>query len=84
VTYTLGQPPYPPKEKCTIHGPPPRVVTPENAPRGTIVLSVCAESGMLATENCPHVVNRAFAPDAAPSRPCPLHPASPPPNESPL
>ena len=76
VTYIEGQPPYPPKEKCNLHGtsaPPPGADKP--AP-GSIRLSVCAESGMLATENCPHVVNRSFAPDAAPAQPCPIHPAS--------
>ena len=41
--------------------------------RGSIVLSVCSDSGMLATENCPHVIAKAFRPREAPSQPCPLH-----------
>jgi penicillin-binding protein 1A len=60
-----------PKEYCDVHGPgaaPP--------PPRTITLSVCEDSGKLATENCPHVVNKSFAPDQAPTRTCPIHRAA--------
>jgi penicillin-binding protein 1A len=77
VTYTEGEEPAPPAEQCDIHAPkPPPATTTDGSARGTITLSVCSESGLLATENCPHVVNRTFAPEEAPSEPCPLHPAS--------
>lgn len=87
VTYILGQPPYPPSGSCSIHGQPssvPRATT-TNTPdfpahsrggdsvdRG-IVISVCAQTGKIATDKCPTVLRRRFAPDDAPTETCPLH-----------
>ncbi len=39
----------------------------------TITLSICADSGKLATEYCPHVINKSFAPNQAPTTTCRLH-----------
>jgi penicillin-binding protein 1A len=44
---------------------------------GAITLSICSESGKLATEYCPHVINKTFRPSEAPSTTCDIHkPAS--------
>jgi penicillin-binding protein 1A len=72
VEYRVGERPGPPRETCLLHRAPPsdeENPTPENG----VVLTICRDSGMLATENCPHVVTRVFAPDKAPTETCPIH-----------
>ncbi|UCH34936.1 MAG: penicillin-binding protein 1A [Armatimonadota bacterium] len=68
---------YPPEQRgavprvsCDLHGP-----GSQGAPEvaGAITLSVCSESGKLATEHCPSVVNRRFAPRDAPTTSCSIH-----------
>jgi penicillin-binding protein 1A len=60
-----------PRASCNLHGPSP---TGSGAEAGrTITLSVCGDSGKLATQYCPHVVNKRFAPSEAPSDTCDLH-----------
>jgi penicillin-binding protein 1A len=75
VEYRVGERPGPPEETCLLHQAPPP--TPPDT-EGQLVLSVCRDSGQLATEYCPHVVTRAFAPDEAPTETCTLHRRPPP------
>ena len=51
---------------------PPTAGTPSPSER-KITLSICADSGKLATEYCPRVINKEFAPSAAPSARCDVH-----------
>jgi penicillin-binding protein 1A len=67
-----------PRTYCDIHGPAPAPRTPSSAER-TITLSICADSGKLATEYCPRVINKEFVPSAAPSAACDIH--KPPPDQ---
>ncbi len=46
-------------------------------PAGRVSLLVCTESGMLATENCPHVTDETYEEGAAPADYCTLHPGAP-------
>jgi len=61
-----------PRTYCDIHGP-------AHAPGGlgpperTITLSICADSGKLATDYCPRIINKQFAPSAAPTGVCQIH-----------
>lgn len=66
-----------PQTYCDIHGPA-RPSDAESRPVRTITLSICAESGKLATDYCPHVVNQSFVPSAAPTSKCDIH--KPPPD----
>jgi penicillin-binding protein 1A len=76
VEYSGAERASAPRASCNLHGPAP---TGSGAEAGrTITLSVCADSGKLATQYCPHVVNNRFAPSEAPSDTCDLHkPGSP-------
>ncbi len=44
------------------------------APAGTVERDVCAETGMLATENCPHSAVERFPEGSEPQEPCAAHP----------
>jgi penicillin-binding protein 1A len=70
VQYSPAERASAPRTSCDIHGP-----TAGGAPEAgrTITLGVCAESGKLATEYCPHVINKRFAPADAPSATCDVH-----------
>jgi penicillin-binding protein 1A len=46
-------------------------------PVGTVTREICAESGMLATENCPNVTSEMFSEGAEPTEHCTLHPGPP-------
>lgn len=86
VTYVRGKPPHPPIRTCTIHRSTP-IATAHGGgtrkhrsvhdatigPSHGILISICTETGKIATNNCPHVVRRRFSPDQAPSETCPLH-----------
>ncbi len=75
---------------CTLHrGPAATTARPqapsgpagsESKPRGRRV-TICVDSGQLATPYCPHTAERVFPPGQGPTRPCPLH--GPPKAESP-
>jgi len=68
-----------PHASCDIHGgaaaSAPPTAPPSAAPQRehTITLSVCTDSGKLATEHCPHVTNRTFTASEAPSGSCDMH-----------
>ncbi|HEY3379074.1 MAG TPA: PBP1A family penicillin-binding protein [Armatimonadota bacterium] len=82
VTYVRGRAPYPPNRSCNVH-------RNEAATTGTgvgahlrhmlkhedssIQVSVCAETGKLATSKCPQIMRKRFAPGDAPTETCPLH-----------
>ena len=70
-TYVRGEPPYPPKARCYLHRPPPEPA--RVGPEGTVTLTICADSGQIAGENCPRVLTRAFDADLAPTETCTLH-----------
>ena len=66
-----------PTRYCDLHGPAARSGGAPPAEQGAITLSTCAESGKLATEYCPQVINKTFRPSEAPSTTCDIHkPAS--------
>ena len=46
-------------------------------PAGTVVRLVCTESGMLATDACPHVTNEDYSAGAEPTEYCTQHPGAP-------
>jgi len=71
ATYTVGQPPYPPRTYCELHRTPPETA-PEEA-QSEITVSVCEQSGLLATERCPTVTNRSFPAGHAPRKLCTVH-----------
>ncbi|HEX2948345.1 MAG TPA: penicillin-binding transpeptidase domain-containing protein, partial [Armatimonadota bacterium] len=88
VTYVRGKPPYPPTQTCNVHTRQSIARNPggntqrnqQRIARGDalvsnrgITLSICSETGKLATSNCPNVLRRSFTPDNAPSETCPLH-----------
>jgi penicillin-binding protein 1A len=68
-TYPPGHESEAPSEYCYMH------VSSEGeaASSERITLSVCADTGLLATSSCPRVVNRAFLPEEAPTRTCDRH-----------
>lgn len=76
VEYRVGERPGPPQETCLLHRAPPASAPSEE--EGALVLTICRDSGQLATEYCPHVVTRAFWPEEAPTETCPLHGPPPP------
>ena len=47
------------------------------APAGTVTRLVCAESGMLATDACPHVTNETYNVGSEPTEYCTQHPGAP-------
>ncbi len=60
---------------------PPAPVTQTEAPAKprTVTVTVCTDSGLLATEWCPSTISRTFTPGSEPKRPCNIH--LPPPGE---
>ena len=44
----------------------------------TVEASICTDSGLLASPNCPHTVERKYEPGLEPTTRCPLHPATQP------
>jgi len=46
-------------------------------PAGTVTRLVCAESGMLATDACPHVTNETYNAGSEPTEYCTQHPGAP-------
>jgi len=46
-------------------------------PAGTVTRLVCTESGMLATDACPHVTNEDYTAGAEPTEYCTQHPGAP-------
>jgi hypothetical protein len=46
-------------------------------PAGTVTRLVCTESGMLATEACPHVTNETYNSGSEPTEFCTMHPGAP-------
>jgi len=71
VEYREGEQPGPPEETCLLHqAPPPRMPREEE---GGLVLTICRDSGKLATEYCPRVETRVFWPEEAPTETCPIH-----------
>ncbi|MHB9024461.1 MAG: transglycosylase domain-containing protein [Armatimonadota bacterium] len=84
VTYTKGQLPAPPAASCATHTRPQDVPTVDNnnsggpdKPAGDeadqgIVISICAETGKIATDKCPVVLQRRFSRNP-PTETCPLH-----------
>jgi len=72
MEYPAGSHDLAPRTYCDIHRPAPATAEPARGER-TITLSVCAESGKLATEYCPHIINKEFAPSAAPTATCDIH-----------
>ncbi len=82
VTYVKGKLPAPPTKYCAQHTGPEAVpnaddVKPAKPVKGAkheqgILISICAETGKIATPNCPHVLLRRFTHDA-PTETCPLH-----------
>jgi len=46
-------------------------------PAGTVSRLVCAESGMLATDACPHVTNETYSGGSEPTEYCTQHPGAP-------
>jgi penicillin-binding protein 1A len=75
VEYAPDQRASAPQSYCDIHGAPPTTAGPSEHEH-TITLSVCADSGKLATEDCPHVINKTFRASEAPSARCDIHHAS--------
>ncbi len=79
MTYIKGRPPYPPSKKCTMHTGPDSVPmadgqTPEYDRNGHlkgVIISICAETGKIATDKCPNVQLRRFTHDHQET--CPLH-----------
>ncbi len=76
ITYTKGRAPSPPSTTCTVHtraADIPEADTEASAPSGSgLVLSICAETGKIATEKCPIILQRRYRKDA-PTETCPLH-----------
>ena len=81
VTYVRGRPPYPPTKTCTVHTGPEAVPYADNSQSHTsangkqqqgIIISICAETGKIATDKCPVVLLRRFTHDP-PTETCPLH-----------
>lgn len=48
----------------------------EPAEPGTVTVSICSESGQLATAGCPKSARENFVSGTQPTAPCPLHPSS--------
>ncbi|MHB9130945.1 MAG: transglycosylase domain-containing protein [Armatimonadota bacterium] len=83
VTYVKGRLPAPPSGYCTIHTGPDAIPLAgnedETRPRSNnrssqrgVVISICAETGKIATDKCPVVLRRRFVSNA-PIETCPLH-----------
>jgi len=80
VTYVKGRPPYPPTKTCTKHTGPEAVPLAEGqserkdrSGKGQgVLISICAETGKIATDKCPTILLRRFTHDA-PTETCPLH-----------
>jgi penicillin-binding protein 1A len=76
-TYTKGEPPYPPRKTCNVHTGPTAVPNADDDTDTTnnkdgVLISVCVETGKIATDKCPIVRLRRFTHDA-PTETCPLH-----------
>jgi penicillin-binding protein 1A len=74
VTYVKGSGEEPPGAVCTRHTGPESVPSADgsSSTRGGILMSICAETGKIATDKCPTVLTRRFR-DHAPTETCPLH-----------
>ncbi len=79
-SYVKGEPPYPPAGKCTQHTKPEDVPNADGEPsrpgandqQGGVLISVCVETGKIATDKCPIVKLRRFT-ENAPVETCPMH-----------
>jgi len=71
-TYPPGQESEAPSEYCYMH--PGREGEASSSER--ITLSICRDTGLLATSSCPRVVNRSFLPEEAPTKTCDRHTGS--------
>ncbi len=79
VTYVKGGDQEPPSATCSVHTGPDAVPNADdgtgNGQAGTnagVLISVCAETGKIATDKCPTVLLRRFK-NNAPTETCPLH-----------
>jgi len=74
VTYVKGSGEEPPGTVCTKHTGPESVPNADGSggARGGILMSICAETGKIATDKCPIILTRRFK-DHAPTETCPLH-----------
>jgi len=79
VIYTEGKPPYPPRTRCTLHSGEEEVTTrttPASQPapgESLVTVTVCRDSGQLAGQYCPRVVDRQFPADRVPRQVCDRH-----------
>jgi penicillin-binding protein 1A len=77
-TYIKGRAPYPPSATCVMHTGPSDVPTADNHDtgaqdrRGGVLISICVETGKIATDKCPIVRLRRFTTNA-PTETCPMH-----------
>lgn len=78
VTYIRGRAPSPPAASCSIHTGPAAIPDQDETPapgghaEEGVLLSVCAETGKLATDRCPTVLQKRFTRNM-PTETCPLH-----------
>ena len=74
VTYVKGSGEEPPGAVCSLHTGPESVPNADGSEgdRGGVLISICAETGKIATDKCPTVQLRRFK-NNAPTETCPLH-----------
>jgi penicillin-binding protein 1A len=78
VTYMKGRQPSPPSRRCSAHTNAAGVPTANGqegggtSEQGGVLISVCAETGKIASDRCPRVLLRRFT-DDPPTETCPLH-----------
>jgi len=74
VTYVKGSGEEPPSEICSLHTGPDSVPSADGSDndQGGVLISICAETGKIATDKCPTVLLRRFK-NNAPTETCPLH-----------
>ncbi len=82
VTYIKGRPPFPPKDTCHTHTGPESIPDADGSDtrshvengkdKGGVIISICAQTGKIATAKCPIVLQRRFTHDP-PTETCPLH-----------
>lgn len=74
VTYVKGSGEEPPATYCSKHTGPESVPNADgsNGDNGGVLISICAETGKIATDKCPTVLLRRFK-NNAPTETCPLH-----------
>lgn len=74
VTYVKGSGEEPPGAICSLHTGPESVPSADGSDndQGGVLISICAETGKIATDKCPTVLLRRFK-NNAPTETCPLH-----------